>query len=399
MTDSMKILIVEDDEDYALLIKDYLRDKWSSQKLTLHHAVNFKNALELIETNGTFDLYIFDYLLNHINGIELIQAVRHRGIDSPIIFLTGYGNEEIAVTALKTGATDYISKAKLTPELLHHSVHHALEVCSFERQKKRYDEELRIKNEELAKLNYYLEQRVNEEVKKNKDREHMFILQNRQAAMGEMFSYIAHQWKQPLNAIGLIIQTMEDVFKEEGYQEAFFQEEVKKVMSLIQHMACTIDDFKHFLVPDRQKSHCILGDVISKTINLIQDSFKANHIAIHSEIRVNRPVWCLPNQLCHVLINILNNARDALIQRMIKDPWVKIVLDFEDDRSVISISDNAGGIDESIIDKIFDPYITTKKEGSGIGLYMSKLMIEKNMNGHIYARNTDEGAEFVIELP
>ncbi len=394
----LKILIVEDDEDYAFLIKDYLKERFGHLQLDLHHVANVHGALEEIEKNGTFDLFIFDYLLNHINGIELITAVRSRGIDSPIIFLTGYGNEDIVVSAFKAGATDYISKAKLTPEILMRAVHHVLEVVAYERQKRKDDEELRIKTRELEKLTQYLEQRVAEEVSKSRQKDHMVMMQNRLAAMGEMFGYVAHQWKQPLNSLALIVQNLQDSCMEGDAAKKDFVEDFQRIMDIIKHMSSTIEDFRSFMRTDRQKRPCLLSDVVNKTMTLVKDSFKERFIKIAVKIEKDAEVLCLPNELCHVLLNILNNARDALIDRKVSDPQVIIIVDKTDGRAIISVRDNAGGIEESLLPTIFDPYVTTKKDGSGIGLYMSKLMVEKNMGGRIYARNTDEGAEFVVML-
>jgi len=392
----LKLLIVEDDVDYAFLIKDYLKERFGHLQLELNHATNFHDALQEIDKNGTYDLFIFDYLLNHINGIDLITAVRSRGIDSPIIFLTGYGNEDIVVSAFKAGATDYISKAKLTPEILMRAVHHVLEAVAYERQKKRDSEALRLKTRELEELTHYLEQRVAEEVNKSRQKDHMVMMQNRLAAMGEMLGYVAHQWKQPLNALGLIVQDLQEACLEGEADRDFYLDAFHRLMEIIKHMATTVDDFRRFLSPDKQKRPCLLSDVVNKTINLVKDSFKDRFIKIDLRIIKDSELLCLPNELCHVLLNILNNARDALIERKVSEPQVTITIDKTDGRPLISISDNAGGIEESLLPSIFEPYVTTKQDGSGIGLYLSRLIVEKNMGGRIYARNIENGAEFVV---
>lgn len=396
--EALRVLIVDDDEDYAFLLQDYLREKFIACRLFVYHAMSFDDALKVINSNGTFDLFIVDYLLNHINGIELVVEIRSRGLDAPIIFLTGYGNEEVAVSALKVGANDYLPKAKLTPELLAYSVHHAFEVVEYERQKRQYEEQLCKKTKELEELNRQLENRVSEEVKKNKEQEHMLILQNRLAAMGEMLSFIAHQWKQPLNAIGLIAQGLQEDCGSGDYTKEYVLGEINLIMEIIKHLSNTVDDFRSFIKTDTQCCQCKLSDVIKRIVNIIKPSFREKSIAIETEFIDDPEIYCMTNQLMHALINIINNARDALLERKVKSPKVTIVVDRYVEKARITIRDNAGGIDEQILNSIFEPYVTTKKEGSGIGLYMSRLLVEKNMNGRIYARNTEEGAEFVIEI-
>ena len=165
-------------------------------------------------------------------------------------------------------------------------------------------------------------------------------------------------------------------------------------------MSQTIDDFRNFLRPDREIKQFNLKEAVKKTLLLVGDSFKSQNIKIDTEAQEDLIVTGYQNEYCQVLLNILNNAMDTLIERKIVSPRIEINLFREGHRHVATISDNAGGIPDAIIDRIFEPYFTTKDadKGTGIGLYMSKTIIENRMNGKISVRNTDRGAEFRIEV-
>jgi signal transduction histidine kinase len=174
----------------------------------------------------------------------------------------------------------------------------------------------------------------------------------------------------------------------------------EKAMGIIQHMSQTINDFSNYFKPDKEKIMFRAGDAVTKTLTLIEDSFRNREIAIEVEATDDPLINGYPNEFSQVLLNILLNARDAFTERRVREPKVVINTSTENGRAVVTVSDNAGGIPENIIDKIFDPYFTTKgpEHGTGVGLFMSKGIIEKNMGGLLSARNTYNGAEFRIEV-
>jgi C4-dicarboxylate-specific signal transduction histidine kinase len=233
-----------------------------------------------------------------------------------------------------------------------------------------------------------------------REKEQMLIQQSRQAAMGEMIGNIAHQWRQPLNALGLTVQQLSLIYDLGEFNREFLDKSVLQSMELIKHMSRTIDDFRNYFRPDKEKSEFKVRKVIAKTLSLIEDSFKNQHLGIEVIAKDDPAIFGYQNEFAQALLNILNNARDALIERKINDPRMTIMICSEDDRGVITISDNAGGIPEEIMGKIFDPYFTTKgpQQGTGVGLFMSKTIIEKNMGGRLAARNFGDGAEFRIEV-
>ena len=215
-----------------------------------------------------------------------------------------------------------------------------------------------------------------------------------------MIDYIAHQWRQPINTLALIVQVLRDTYHDGECNSEYMDETVERIMNLIMNMSQTIQDFRNFSRPDLEMKPFDLKEAVNKTLILVGDSFKAQNIQVDMQAQEDLVVTGYPNEYSQVLLIILNNARDALIERTVASPRIEINLFREGGMTVATISDNAGGIPDEIFDRIFDPYFTTKddEKGSGIGLYMSKAIIETRFYGKISARNTDQGAEFRIEL-
>ncbi|MBT1073555.1 cache domain-containing protein [Pelotalea chapellei] len=237
-------------------------------------------------------------------------------------------------------------------------------------------------------------------VEELRGKERLLIQQSRLAAMGEMISNISHQWRQPLNILGLIIQEMSLLAQSGKITAQTLDAGATKAMQVIATMSQTIDDFRNFFSPDKVTALFSIKEVIEKMVFLLEGDFKKLQVqvkVIDEEVcRVNG----LRNEFSQTILNILTNARDAFRERKVSEPCLTIRIFREERAAVVTIRDNAGGISEEIIDKIFDPYFTTKgpDKGTGIGLFMSKTIIEKNMGGRLSVSNTEEGAEFRIEL-
>ncbi|HJV34566.1 ATP-binding protein [Geomonas sp.] len=239
--------------------------------------------------------------------------------------------------------------------------------------------------------------RTMDELRKN---EQLLLHQSRQAALGEMIGNIAHQWRQPLNALGLLIQ-QPAMHQEAGLlTPEFLEENTDKSMEILQHMSRTIDDFRNFFKPDKEKVNFRVSEEVGKTLSLMEGSFLGHRIAVEVRAKGEPVIEGYPNEFCQVLLNILNNAKDAVAERGIALPKVVITIEEGEGGSVVTVADNAGGIPEEIIGRIFDPYFTTKgpQSGTGVGLFMSKTIIEKNMNGQLTVRNLEGGAEFRIQV-
>lgn len=231
-------------------------------------------------------------------------------------------------------------------------------------------------------------------------KEQLLLQQSRLAAVGEMINNIAHQWRQPLNVLGLLVQQIQLFYSIGQFSQEFLDENVHKAMGLINLMSQTIDDFRNFFKPDKEKVEFTIQEVVAKTLTLVKESFKNQHILIEVRSSANPVVSGYPNEYSQALLNILLNARDALLDRRTDNARVMVTIDREDGRSIVTIADNAGGIAGDIIGKIFEPYFSTKSpdKGTGVGLFMSKIIIENNMHGRLTAHNNADGAEFRIEV-
>ena len=233
-----------------------------------------------------------------------------------------------------------------------------------------------------------------------RQREQLLIQQSRMAAMGEMLGYIAHQWRQPLNVLGLNVQELGLSYKHGSFSEELLDDNISTAMEIIKHLSRTIDDFRDFLTSDKEKKSFKVDQVIAKTVGLIEGHFKKENISIDISSTGDPQINGYPNEYSQVLLNLLTNARDAFLENGLTDARVTVRSWTENGLAVVTITDNAGGIKEEIIEKIFDAYFTTKElgKGTGVGLFMSKMIIEKNMGGRLSVRNVEGGAQFKIEV-
>jgi PAS domain S-box-containing protein len=231
-----------------------------------------------------------------------------------------------------------------------------------------------------------------------REKDMLLVQQSRLAAMGEMINYIAHQWRQPLNTIGVLVQAMRDDYQDGKCDDGYIELMVTKIMDLIRHMSCTVDDFRDFFRTARKETRFNLKEITCKTLSFLSHAMKADKIEVSLEADDNLMTTGYPNEFAHVLLNILNNAREALIERQVESPRIYVRVCRDGEKALVTIRDNAGGIPPDILARVFDSYFTTKKKGTGVGLYMSKTIIEKRMKGCITVNNVDEGAEFRIEL-
>jgi len=254
---------------------------------------------------------------------------------------------------------------------------------------------------ELEHHNKELEKRVQEEVAKNREKDKLMFQQAKLASLGEMLGNISHQWRQPLMEINSLFLPIEAKISLGGdIQKEEVLEAIDKLNHITKYMSNTIDDFKNFFATNKEKIKFKLLEQINSTINIISGGLKANNIKLDIIMNKNPELIGYKNDYSQVLINIISNAKDVLIERKIKNPYIKITIYEENGTIITTIEDNAGGIKVEPIEKIFEPFFTYQKaNGSGIGLFMSKLIIEKNMNGKLSAKNSSTGAFFKIVIP
>jgi two-component system, NarL family, sensor histidine kinase EvgS len=254
----------------------------------------------------------------------------------------------------------------------------------------------------LEVLTYNLEEKIKIEIEKNEEKTAQLIQQSRFAQMGEMISMIAHQWRQPLTAITATTNNLllKNLLNKEISKETL-DEELSLITEYTQHLSFTIDDFRNFFKSDKEKVESKIEDTIDKAINIIKTSFESKEINLITNYKFNENITTYTTEIQQVILILLKNAEDALVENEIKNKTIEITTYKENELAIIEIQDNAGGIDSDIIYKIFDPYFSTKKEkeGTGIGLYMSKIIIKDHCKGEITASNNQDGAIFKIKLP
>lgn len=246
-----------------------------------------------------------------------------------------------------------------------------------------------------------LQERVDVEIQKNWEQNKLLIQQSKMASMGEMIGHIGHQWRQPLNSLGLMFQKLNKAYKKNKLNDDLMTNSTVKALRIISQMSKTIDDFRDFFSYDKEMHLCKLSDIAKDTCDIIDSTLQSNNIRLHIHVENEVALYCLKNELSQVILNIVANAKDALVEKKIEHPEINITVECKNKHASIIIDDNAGGIDEEIIEKVFEPYFTTKGKdnGTGIGLYMSKTIIEEHMDGQLDVHNTLTGASFKITLP
>lgn len=255
--------------------------------------------------------------------------------------------------------------------------------------------------EELRKVNKLLQEKVKEEVKKSLKQEQLLIQQSKMASMGEMISVITHQWKQPLNTLSMLCDLTDSILKNENFDIDELKEQNKQIKEQILHMNETINDFRNFFKPNNNKSLFTACELAIDVFKLIEAKMYAEGISLFPHAHEHFTCYGYPNEYKQVILNIYSNASDAMAGKDIKEKRIDLFFEKHHDKGIIRIRDNGGGIAEDLLpDKLFEPYVTTKgKVGTGIGLQISKLIVEEKLGGTITAHNVGEGAEFVIELP
>ena len=279
------------------------------------------------------------------------------------------------------------------------------------------NEELKIKTLEVANesmkvhyLNIHLEKKIQEELEKNRKKEQQMIEQSRLAQMGEMISMIAHQWRQPLGAISSTTINLRmqlelgtyDLNNKETQKECeeFFLKELIDIEEYVQNLTNTIDDFRNFYKPNKEPKIVFINNPIQKALGVIKTSLEVDGIKIVEIYTTKKEISIFDSEMMQVILNILKNAQDNFKYKKIENKTVTIKTTDTTNGTEISICDNGGGIPKDILPNIFDPYFSTKNEknGTGLGLYMTKIIIEDHHNGKIKAINTNNGICFLITL-
>ncbi len=381
------ILIVDDNPDNLFTLEALLR-RLGQCKVVQAQSGEAALAATL---EHPVQLILLDVQMPGMDGYEtarhLKMTVRTR--DIPIIFLTAvFKSEEFVKRGYEAGAVDYLTKP--------------------------LDDSLLLNRIALYRSLFEREIRLQEALQKLQRSEALLVHQSRLAAMGQMVGAIAHQWRQPLNALALTIQDVKDAYEFGELSGDYINEMVAKSMRHIEFMSKTIDDFRNFFKPDQLAQLFNPRQIVEEAVELLSAQLHAHDIAIgfscdctHYQQEEECGLVCngFPSELKQVLLNILSNAFDAIAERQQKGisgylGRIAITVKPQGTCCMIAVDDNGGGIDPAVMDRIYDPFFTTKEEGkgTGIGLYMSKMIVEEHMGGKLGAENIPEGTRFTIDL-
>jgi len=410
-------------EGYANTQKDYLLGKNnviknSSKCYNIHTQKNLISNKNINKCNSEETIKAFngnsgEKIVLNSNNKRVLSAYSPLNINNDLnwIILSEINEDEFLIIPNKIKNTIIINSIIfiiiiaimiifLIFQMLKEKKKEILQTIKMNKNLKAINKKLQESGYELELKNEKLEIRVNEEIKKNEYQRELLFQQSKMASMGEMIGNIAHQWRQPLNALsGLVVWINMKHRMKQLTEDDMLMFKVKSNL-IIQKMSNTIDDFRNFFSPNKAIDIFRVDSAINEAIKFVEDSFIANRIEIIKDFKTSREIKNYKNELIQVLLNIFNNSKDAIKEQNIKNGLVTISLEENEKSVIIKIQDNGGGIKQDIIDRVFEPYFTTKfqSEGTGIGLYMSKMIIEESMQGKIKLENIKNGVLTTIEL-
>jgi len=407
--EAIKILIVDDDDDDALLIEDLIREGLTHPAPAIGRAKSQKEALKQLET-ATHDIGICDYRLGEDNGISLLRALRSKNITLPIIVLTGQGDQEIAVEAMKSGATDYMTKFKLTSESLTKSIKHAIQLHQEAERRKHTEEMLKKSHHELTVAHKELQASLN----KLTTAKNQILRSEKLAGIGRLAAGVCHEILNPLNIISGYSQTLQM----ERPDDLALQEDLGSITEEIHRIEKIISGLLKFSRKrDVDLKHAKINDELESVLSIVAGEMGLAGIEVAREFSPDLPKLLLDtDRMRQVFLNIINNAKYAMSgggkltvrTRMVgpensTHPGKENGPAPEEKEGTLQISfiDTGSGIKKEHLEQIFDPFFTTKPEdkGTGLGLSVCYSIIEKH-GGTLEAESDQEnGATFVIELP
>ncbi|RXJ88613.1 nodulation protein V [Arcobacter sp. CECT 8983] len=384
-----KTILYAEDES---IIQDGVTETLNLFGLNVICAENGEEALSLFKNSeNKIDLILTDIKMPRLDGLGFIKKVREVNNDIPVIITTAHQETNYLMQSIELNISAYILKP-INIYKLEEILIKAIEPS--------------VLKEQLIEKNKKLEI----EIKKNKEKQKIMEAQSRFAAMGEMISMIAHQWRQPLASIGTASFNLKYKLNSEKYdlttqkgrdeQTDFFSKKLDEIEFYVQNLTTTIDDFRNFYRTDKKLSKTCIENPIKNSLKILQKDLQTNNISINLDLKSKKLINIYENEITHVFLNIIKNAADKFLEKQIVDAEIKIITSDLEDKVKVEIIDNGGIIEKENLDIIFEPYYSTKKEknGTGIGLYMSKTIIENNHDGKIVVENTNDGVCFSIIL-
>jgi len=373
------ILYVEDEDGIRRALSRFL--KYNSSQL--YTAIDGKDGLEKYK-EFLPDIVISDIKMPIMNGIDMVKEIQKINSTQHIIFTTAHSESEYFLEVIEMQVDGYILKP-----------------VDYEKLESKIDRinELIKEKHELEMYQKSLETRVQEEIEKSKKREEMLFQQSKLAQMGEMLNMIAHQWRQPLSAISSSAINIELKQQLGTLKDIDISNMSQFIQTTTLDLSKIINDFMDFNKPS-DNQEILLNKTINKVYHIISPQLMSKEINLHIDMDEDIKVFHNITHIEHILINIIINARDAFEGVEIEDKRINIYTTQDDKYRILNIEDNAGGIADNIINRIFEPYFTTKEEGkgTGIGLYMSKKMLESIGNSKISVEIKDNHTIFMLKF-
>lgn len=360
----LKVLYAEDDD----IIRDIIYNNLLSQIFTeVIVAKDGQEALEIYQHHMDFDILVTDINMPRLSGISLAKEIKKISPNLDIVIISAHSDTINLIEAIKIGITDFILKP-IDFDLL-------LDTLNKISQRILQQRELEQKNAVL-------------------------FHQSKLALIGETLSMIAHQWKQPLTTISINAGSINIKAQTEMLDNDEACRLSNIILQKVEYLGHTIENFKNFFKPEDRSKKVNLKEIIDSAIAILAPILDEYKIQVKMQINSNNEIEVYKNEFTQVIVHILNNAKDALVENKVENPYILIETTNDENYITIQISDNGGGIDENIISKVFDPYFSTKgKNDTGLGLYMSKIIVEIYLGGIITANNTKDGAIFKLKLP
>lgn len=407
--EAIRILIVDDDDDDAFLIEDLIGEGLTNPSPALDRAKSQEDALQLLEATN-YSLCICDYRLGEGNGIRLLNTLQSKNITTPIIVLTGQGDQEIAVEAMKSGATDYITKAKLTSESLTKSIRHAIQLHHEGERRKHTEAMLKKSHQELTVAHKALQTSLN----KLTTAQNQILRSEKLAGIGRLAAGVCHEILNPLNIISGYSQTLQM----ERRDDLALQEDLGSITEEIYRIEKIISGLLKFSRKrDVDLKQAEVNDELESVLSIVEGEMNSEGIDVVREFSPDLPTLLLDtDRMRQVFLNIINNAKYAMsgggkltVSTRVLNPADSSSLTTKNGSTVggkektltIRFTDTGTGIKKEHLEQIFDPFFTTKPEdkGTGLGLSVCHSIIEKH-DGLLEAESDgNSGTTFVIELP
>lgn len=380
--DGLKIMYVEDDEGERESVYHILK-RLSDDVIV---AKDGKEGVEKYISQKP-DLLIVDIIMPVMNGLDMVREIKKSNSYEPVIFLSASTDVKHFSEAVNLNADGFVLKP-LSFESLLSVLEKTVDNINARKLAEEYKKEL--------------EERVTQEVVKNIETIKMLKQQAKLAQMGEMIGAVIHHWRQPLSIINQLAQDISDTYRYGEMDEQYVDKATEKISYQVRYMFDNIEDLRSFFKPDKTKKEFSLIHIFEAVLTLMKNHFLVNGIEIDvAEKQKNINLFGYSDEFKQVVINLLSNSKDAFLRNPdIKNKKVFVEIAEDADFVTVLVKDNAGGIDEELMDHIFEAYYTTKTgvEGAGIGLFISKVIIENSFSGSIDVRNVDNGAEFLIKI-